>query len=140
MSKGEEFDEKVKSINPGAAAEAGDPNIPRNPDGSIMTEAQVIQRNKIMRKQAEQELLDYKKRLARSVELKKMQNEELKLNIEAYHLAVEWKNLQPKIEEFEAQEEAERKQREEERRKMMEKAQKPNIVGVTQGKARKKED
>jgi hypothetical protein len=61
----------------------------------------------LARKQAAQQLADYKKRLKEGIELKRMQVEELELNIKYFNVRKEWRDLQPAIQEMEAKDQAE---------------------------------
>lgn len=112
-------------------------------------EAERIRQEKMMRKQAEMELNDYKKRLRAGNELKRLQVEELELNILYYHNKKEWLDLGPALEVLEKRErkiiaderEKEKKEREEFAKKMKEAKQKeeeekPKIVVPKMGKAR----
>ena len=60
-----------------------------------------------MRKQAALDLAEYKKRLRESVEMKRLQVEELELNIKYYHVRQKHKKVQLLIQEEEAKERAE---------------------------------
>jgi len=101
-----------------------------------------------MRKNAERDLADYRKRLRLSNELKTLQNEEIELNISHYKLKESWLNdYYPKMEALEKKEkeimEAEDKKNREEAKKQAEEAEKrkkdaekPDIVVSKMGKAR----
>lgn len=93
------------------------------------------EREKQMRyfaKKAQQELNDYKKRLKASVELKRLQTEELELNIKYFELAKAWDDMQKDVQEYEAQKLAQEQQT----RAEMEKKQ-SNIITPKIGKPRK---
>lgn len=60
-----------------------------------------------MRKEAAMELADYKKRLRESVELKRLQVEELELNIRFYQVSREHEKVEALIREEEARKKAE---------------------------------
>jgi hypothetical protein len=74
---------------------------------------------KRMRKEAAMELADYKRRLRESVELKKLQVEELELNIRYYHVSKEHEKIEALIQEEQAKKKAEAQ-------KVMEEAKKQN--------------
>ena len=76
----------------------------------------------------------YKKRLTESVGIKKLQVEEIELNIAYFEAKKAWKELQPEIEKLEALEQAEIQKQQEE----MKEAEKSKIQPVKQGKPRKK--
>lgn len=116
-----------------------------------LTEAEQLRREKIQRKQAEAELADYKKRMRSSNEMKQLQVEELELAVKYYHAKVAFRELQPKMDELDAKEEAERlelqkKQKEEyeayiKKQKELEEAKekeesKPDIIIPKTGKPR----
>ena len=102
------------------------------------------------RKRAQAELQLYKKRLKEGNEVKKMQVEELELNIRYYDAKRNWFDLQDKVEELEAEEQVlilkqQKKQHdliEKQKKEALDKleaktkAEKPNIVIPTQGKTR----
>lgn len=102
-------------------------------------------KNSLLQKQAAADLAAYKKRLRESVELKRLQVEELELNVKYFEVNKEWKEMQPEIEEFEAQERAERQKQQEDYQKMIDEAKKKeggsmeapgDIVVSKQGKPR----
>ena len=66
-----------------------------------------IQQQKMLRKNQAMELAEYKKRLRENVELKRLQVDELQLNIDYYKVKMEWRKLQPGIEALEEMELAE---------------------------------
>lgn len=72
---------------------------------------------KRMRKQAAFEMAEYKRRLKESVELKRLQVDEIELNIRYYHARQEHKRIQKAIEEEEARELAEEQKLKEEQEK-----------------------
>jgi len=78
---------------------------------------------KRMRKQAAVDLADYKRRLRDSVELKRLQVEELELNIRFYHVRQEYKKVEVLIHEEEAKEKAEMQKFKEEQEKKKAKLQ-----------------
>lgn len=63
------------------------------------------------RKQAAMELADYKKRIKESVELKRLQVEELELNVRFYYASKEYEQVEQKIMEEEAKRKAEKQQK-----------------------------
>lgn len=77
---------------------------------------------KRMQKEAAMQLADYKRRLRESVEMKRLQVEELELNIRYHHVRQEHKKLQVLIQEEEARERAElmQKQATEEKKRKLE--------------------
>ena len=115
-----------------------------------LTEAQQAQQAKLQRKRAAEELVDYKKRIRSSNELKKLQVEELELNIAYYKNKKEWMDLAPAMEELEAKEKAIHQKAIEDRRKEFEAQQKalkelgddkpetPKLISVGGGKPRSK--
>lgn len=88
-----------------------------NPPQKQMSEAEVMREQKRIQKQVAVELADYKKRLAASNEVKRLQVEELELANRYYHAKVEFRSLQPKMEELDAIEEAEAKEEKERQKK-----------------------
>jgi hypothetical protein len=82
-----------------------------------------------MQKQASVDLAAYKKRLTESVHLKRLQVEELELNVRYFEVNKEWKGMQPEIEEFEATERAERQKQQEEYQKMIDEAKAKEKAG-----------
>ena len=103
---------KVVEMKPNVEAIAEEPKkAPVKP----LTAEQV----KKMRKEAAMELSDYKKRLRESVEIKRLQIEELKLNIEYYHVSKEHEKVEALIQEEQAKKQAEAQ-------KVMEEAKKQN--------------
>jgi len=91
---------------------------------------------KRMRKQAAMDLADYKKRLRESVELKRLQVEEIELNIRFYHVRQEHKKVAVLIQEEEAKEQAEMEKAKKENE--LKKAKKIEVVKV--GKARTEDE
>lgn len=89
---------------------------------------------KRMQKEAAMQLADYKRRIRESVELKRLQVEELELNIKYYHVRQEHKKIQLLIQEEEARERAEMMQK----RAMDEKKAKLEVVKT--GKPRTEEE
>lgn len=81
-----------------------------------MTPAQQEAAMKRYKKEEAVRLSAYKKGLRENVELKRLQVEELELNIRYYDAKVKWRDMIPKVEELEAIEQAEamkvRKERE----------------------------
>ena len=71
--------------------------------GRVPTQEEI----KRMRKQAALDLAEYKRRVRESVELKRLQVEELELNIRYYHVRQEHKKIEVLIQEEEAKEHAE---------------------------------
>lgn len=116
-----------------------------------LTEAQQAQQARVMRKRAADELVDYKKRIRLSNELKKLQVEELQLNIAYYNNKKEWMDLSPAMEALEAKEKAIQEKAMEDRRKEFEAEQKalkklgddepetPKLISVGGGKPRSKQ-
>lgn len=119
----------------------------------VLSKAQEAERarmEKEMRKRAAMDLADYKKRLRENNELKRLQVEELELNISFYENKKKWMDLAPAMEELEAREKAiiaeERKKQQkmlEEQHKMAEEAKKeeaknnkPEIILPKTGKPR----
>lgn len=128
-----------------------------------MTEEQLKQKEEKHRKAQEARALsEYKKNLRENVEVKRLQVEELELNVRFYHAKKAWIEIQdeiPKIEEAEAQmiakakkEEYERQQKikqmvkeaeekekadKEKEKPKAEKKEKPKITPVKQGQPRK---
>lgn len=94
---------------------------------------------KRMRKQAAMDLAEYKRRLRESVELKRLQTEELELNIKFYHLRQEYKKVEGLMHQEEALERADRQQAEE-NIKNQEKKMKARVQPVPTGKPRTKEE
>lgn len=109
------------------------------PEQPPLTEQQKLARQKQIQKEAAVQLANYKKRLEEGVKLKRLQVEELELNIKYFEAKVAWKALQPEIEELEAQEQAEMKKLEESQRQSMKLKSKPDITTVKTGKPRKSE-
>lgn len=72
-----------------------------------MTPAQQEAAMKQYKKQEAVRLSAYKKGLRENVELKRLQVEELELNIRYYDAKVKWRGMIPKVEELEALEQAE---------------------------------
>ena len=75
----------------------------------IFTKAQhqeQLRKQAEQRKQMETELANYKKRLTKGNELKRMQVEEIQLNIDYYKAKKEYIDLGPEIEKLEAKEKA----------------------------------
>lgn len=66
---------------------------------------------KRMRKDTAIQLADYKKRLKESVELKRLQVEELELNIKFYHVSKEYQSIELLMMEEQAKEAAERQEK-----------------------------
>ena len=103
-----------------------------------------------MRKRAADELVDYKKRIRSSNEVKRLQVEELELNIAYYKNKKEWMDLAPAMEELEAKEKAIQEEVQAQRRKEFEEQQKalkktgddkpdtPKLISVGGGKPRDK--
>lgn len=81
-----------------------------------MTPAQQEAAMKRYKKDEAMRLANYKKGLRENVDLKRLQVEELELNIRYYDAKVKWREMIPKVEELEAIEQAEamkmRKERE----------------------------
>jgi len=97
-----------------------------------------------MRQQAERELNDYKKRLTKSNELKRLQVEELELNIAYYEKKKLWLDLIPKMDDLEAKEKEMLREEEERNAKLQAEQQmkesqekKPDIVVPKMGVPRK---
>jgi len=86
-------------------------------------------RNALMQKQAALDLAAYKKRLRESVELKRLQVEELELNIHYFEVNKAWEDLQPEVEAYEAQKKAEHQKQQEEYEKMIKDANEKNADG-----------
>jgi hypothetical protein len=117
-----------------------------------LTQAEINKRQReeaATRKAAATELADYKKRLRASNDLKREQCEEIELNIRFYHAKKQWLEMQDKIEELEAKEQAliaeeKKKQKEfmEELKKKAEAKEKeekaPDIIVPKTGKPRDK--
>jgi len=72
-----------------------------------MTPAQQEAAMKRYKKEEAVRLSAYKKGLKENVELKRLQVEELELNIRYYDAKVKWRDMIPKVEELDAQEQAE---------------------------------
>ena len=111
------------------------------PEPKPLTEAEKARKEKITRKNAEVELLDYIKRIRKSNEIKQLQVDELRLGVDYYNAKVAFREIQPKIEELEAKEQAEQQQRREEYNEFLKKQEeekKPKIVIPKTGKARDK--
>ena len=107
-----------------------------------LSDAQIKQ----YKKQQAMQLSNYKRELASNVEIKRLQVEELELNVKYYHAKMAWRELQSKVEELEAKEKAEIAEMREKRQKEMEELRKEKeaekkpekkIEVVTQGKPRK---
>jgi predicted RNase H-like nuclease (RuvC/YqgF family) len=123
-----------------------------------MTPDQQAKAEKEFRKRQAMDLADYKKRLREGNDLKKLQVEELELNIRYYHAKREWFDLREKLEQLDneeqevlAQEAAKRKQEVENLRKEAAKKkkevakkipapeqEKPKIIIPEQGQPRAK--
>lgn len=117
-----------------------------------LSKAQEAERQKMekeMRKRAAMELADYKKRLRESNEVKSLQVEELKLNIDFYTYKKQWMEVQPEMEALEARERAmiaeekekqhkelEAKQKEAEKKRIEAEKKKPEIIVPKTGKPR----
>ena len=114
-------------------------------EGKMPTGEPTEAQKKQMRKQQAAEFSEYKKRLRENVEMKRLQNEELVLNIQMYKNRKEFRDLQPKIQELEALEQADLLKAQEEYRKAMEEKvkggtveeDKPKIVTAKMGKQSK---
>mgnify|MGYP000924530433 CR=1 FL=1 len=65
------------------------------------------QEMKMLQKKAAMDLADYKKRLRDSVDLKRLQVEEVKLNIEYYHASKEYEKITKLMQQEEEQRKAE---------------------------------
>lgn len=112
-----------------------------------LSKAQEQQRARMeqqMRQEAERELNDYKKRLTKSNELKRLQVEELQLNIAYYEKKKEWLDLIPKMDDLEAKEKKMMQEEEEKNARLLAEQQekaakekKPDIVLPKQGVPRK---
>ena len=108
-----------------------------------MNEADLKKREKYMQRNAAVELASYRKRLKEGVELKRLQVEELELDIRYYDAKRKWLDLQPQVDELEAEEQAKMqearrkqdeliaKQREEAMKAMEEKEEKKKKVELT---------
>lgn len=111
-----------------------------------MTPEQQAAAIKKYQKQQAVQLSGYKKQLRENNELKKLQVEEIELNIRYYEARKKWKGMYEEVQEFEAQEQAEylkaKKEQEELIKKQKEDAEKsaakPDIVIPAQGKPRAK--
>ena len=113
---------KIINLNPdGSKAEASAP---------VMTEAEMIRQRKFAQKQASLELADYKKRIRASNEIKQLQVDEIRLGIEYYKYKVEFRELQPKMEELDALEAAEAKEAKEQHYDLV-------IIGATYGEGKR---
>ena len=120
---------------------------PEKSKAEIKMEETARQRDEsLRRKQAAAQLADYKKRIREGNELKKLQVEELELNIRFYESKKQWMELAPKMEELEAREQAvhaEHRKKEKEAYEQMLKDReatdaKPKIITTGGGKPRKK--
>jgi hypothetical protein len=100
---------------------------------------QLVQQ-KAMEKNAALELAAYKKRLRESVELKRLQVEELELNIAYFAANKEWKKLQPEVEAIEAEERAKMQKEREEYEAMIKKADKAKGGSMPTPEKMKKEE
>jgi hypothetical protein len=133
----------------GKIEEGEGPKVIDLKEAPVMTDAEIARQRKLQQKQAASELADYKKRIRASNELKQLQVDELRLNLEYYKYRKELKDLAPEMEEFEALMEAEQKEFQERQRKEYEeyisqqkkkeeeKEKKPEIIQPKIGKPRK---
>jgi hypothetical protein len=96
-------------------------------------------REKEFQKRAAMELASYKKRLKEGVELKRLQVEELELNIKYYEAKKAWLDLQPKVDELDAREQALAQKAHEDMEKARAKKKKEgDLLTVKHGKPRDK--
>lgn len=113
-----------------------------------MTPEQEAAAMKKYQKQQAVQLSAYKKQLRENNELKKLQVEEIELNIRYYQARKNWKGMFKEVEEFEAQEKAEYQEAQRKQAELIKKqqeeaekavaAEKPEIVIPKVGKARDK--
>jgi hypothetical protein len=87
------------------------------------TEAQMQREANIQRKRAADELASYKKRIRESNELKRLQVEELQLNIAYHDNKKAWMDLAPSMLELEKREQEIQAEQQEARRKEFEESQ-----------------
>jgi len=115
-----------------------------------MTPAQQEAAMKRHQKAEAMRLADYKKGLQKNVELKRLQVEELELNIRMYNAKVKWRAMRSDVEELDAKEQAEYQEEMKQRKALIdaqrEEAEKavaaekvPEIVIPKVGKPREKE-
>jgi hypothetical protein len=93
----------------------------------IFTKAQhqeQMRKQAAQRKQMETELADYKKRLMKGNEMKRMQVEEIRLNIDYFKAKREYMELGPEIEKLEAKEQAQIAEDQAKHKKLMEEQEK----------------
>ena len=117
------------------------------PEGSRkMSDAEQAKARKEYERRKSIELSAYRKDLRANVELKRLQVEELELNIRFYESKVKWLELAPKLEEIEAQEQAILKEKSLQMEALQKKMKEteaahadkpPKIVVPKQGEARK---
>lgn len=113
-----------------------------------MTPEQEAAAMKKYQKQQAVQLSAYKKQLRENNELKKLQVEEIELNIRYYQARKNWKGMFKEVEEFEAQEKAEYQEAQRKQAELIKKQQEeaekavaaetPEIVIPKVGKARDK--
>jgi hypothetical protein len=113
-----------------------------------MTPEQQAAAEKAFRKQQATDMSAYKKRLREGNDLKKLQVEELELNVRYFNAKKLWLAAQPELDEIEAQEQAAIQEEQRKRRELIEKQKEeaeksvgakektPEIVVPKQGKAR----
>jgi len=111
-----------------------------------MTPEQQKAAEKAFAKQEVQRLAQYKKNLRDGNDLKKLQVEELELNVRYFNAKKLWMEAQPQLDEIEAKEQAIRQKEAEDRRKLIEEQrekaekavadEKPEIVIPKVGKPR----
>lgn len=89
----------------------------------VLTEAQQQREAAIQRKRANDELASYKKRIRESNELKRLQVEELELNIAYHDNKKQWMDLAPSMLELEEREQKIQEEQQEARRKEFEETQ-----------------
>ena len=111
-------------------------------EASPKDKALSAQQIKMIQKRQAMELAEYKRRLKDSVELKRLQVEEVELNLRYFEAKKAWKIANEEIMKLEAEEQAEEQRLEELRKKEMEEKlpAKPKIIGVEKGKPRTEEE
>lgn len=97
---------------------------------------EAAKRAALLQKHVAQELADYKRRLRESVEMKRLQVEELKLNLEYFHYRKELQSVEKEMSEMEAKEKAQLKAEEESKKVIPIKRGKPkNDAEIAEAKS-----